>query len=215
MATLQLTGIKRESVGKGAARELRRKGFVPAVIYGGEYAGPLTVDFLELNKILARGRSEASILSLLISGEPEPRQVIIKDVQRDPVKGEPLHVDLYEISMDREIKVSVPIRLVGEAPGVKRDGGLLHQLNRELEIECLPGQIPEELRVDVSSLEIGDVIHVGSLQLGEGIRVLTNPEEPVATVARPEVEEVAVPEEAAEEAAAPAEEPRAEEPPAD
>ena len=120
-----------------------------------------------------------------------------------------------------EIKVSVPIRLVGEAPGVKRDGGLLHQLLRDLEVECLPGSIPGEVPVDLSSLEMGDVIHVGSLQLGEAIRVLTHSEEPVVTVARPEVEEVAVPEEeevaaAAEEVAgAPAEEPGAAEPPSE
>jgi len=217
VATLQLKGAKRGGVGKGAARKLRREGLVPAVVYGGGNVVQLTVDQRELLKILGRGKSETAILRLQIRGERKHRQVILKDVQLDPVKGWPLHVDLYEVSMDREIKVSVPIRLVGEAPGVKREGGLLHQLLRELEVECLPGSIPGEVTVDLSSLEIGDVIHVSSFQLGEGIRVVTHSEEPVVTVARPEVEEVAVPEEEAVEevAGAPAEEPGAAEPPSE
>ena len=215
MATLRLTGMRRNGIGKGAARKLRREGLVPAVVYGGEEVAPLAVDRRELMNILAGGRAETSILGLVISGEGKQRQVMIKEVQLDPVRREPLHVDLYEVSMDRVIRVSVPITLVGEAVGVRRDGGILHHLSRELEIECLPGRIPEEVTVDISSLEMGHVMHVGDLQLGEGIRVLTHPEEPVASVARPVVEKVEVPEEVPEKAAAPTEEPQAEKRPAE
>jgi len=205
VATLRLTGMRRNGIGKGAARKLRREGLVPAVVYGGDEVAPLAVDRRELMNILAGGRAETSILGLVISGEGKQRQVMIKEVQLDPVRREPLHVDLYEVSMDRVIRVSVPITLVGEAVGVRRDGGILHHLSRELEIECLPGRIPEEVTVDISSLEMGHVMHVGDLQLGEGIRVLTHPEEPVASVARPTVEKVA----------APTEEPQAEKRPAE
>jgi len=207
--------MRRNGIGKGAARKLRREGLVPAVVYGGEEVAPLAVDRRELMNILAGGRAETSILGLVISGEGKQRQVMIKEVQLDPVRREPLHVDLYEVSMDRVIRVSVPITLVGEAVGVRRDGGILHHLSRELEIECLPGRIPEEVTVDISSLEMGHVMHVGDLQLGEGIRVLTHPEEPVASVARPVVEKVEVPEEVPEKAAAPTEEPQAEKRPAE
>jgi len=205
VATLGLTAVKREAVGKGAARKLRGEGMVPAVAYGGGATVHLAVRQRDLVSVLGRGRSETSILTLQVEGEAKQRQVILKDVQYDPVRGDPLHADLYEVSMDRVLKVSVPIRLVGEAPGVKRDGGLLHQLLRDLEVECLPSLIPGEVTVDLSSLLIGDVIHVRELKLGEGVRVLTHAEEPIVSVTRPEVEKVPVPEEAAAPAAAPAE----------
>ncbi len=191
---------------------------MPAVIYGGESALPLTLEEQELLMVLGGGKSETPILRLQIQGERKQRQVILKEVQYDPIRGQPLHVDLYEVSMDREIRVSIPITLTGEAPGVKRDGGILHQNLRELEIECLPGLIPGETVVNLSSLEMGDVIHVRDMKLGEGIRIITDPEEPVVSVARPEVEEVAAPEEVPaeeEEAVAAAEEAEAPKPPAE
>ncbi|MBI2178556.1 MAG: 50S ribosomal protein L25, partial [Candidatus Tectomicrobia bacterium] len=133
------------------------------------------------------------------------RPVLIKDLQRDPMKGRILHADFLEIRMDRKIGVSVPIVLRGEAPGIKQ-GGVLSQLLRELEVECLPIAIPEEIAVDVSGVNLNGVVHVRDIALPEGVDLMTDPEEPILTVAAPQEEEKPVEEAApvAEEGAVPA-----------
>ena len=115
----------------------------------------------------------------------------MKDYQTDPANGELLHADFFEVSLTEEVEVTVHVTLIGEPIGVRRDGGILQYLLREIEVECLPDKIPGHIEVDVSNLEIGQSIRVGDLKLGEGITVLTNPDEVIINIVAPAVEEVA------------------------
>lgn len=184
MEELVLKGQVRTQVGKGAAKKLRRQRLIPAVVYGGA-SGPtaVTINPLEMMKLLGSGAGENVLISLALDGESEQsRTVILKALQRDPVRGGPLHADFLEVSMQRKIKVQIPVRLVGEAVGVKLKGGLLEQHLREVSVECLPGAIPSHIQVDISHLDLGHAIHVRELTIGGDIRVLEDPVRPVVTV---------------------------------
>ncbi len=179
-----LKGQVRTQVGKEAAKKLRRQRLIPAVVYGGA-SGPtaVTINPLEMIKLLGPGASENVLISLALDGDSEQsRTVILKALQRDPVRGGPLHADFLEVSMQRKIKVQVPLKLVGEAIGVKIMGGLLEQHLREVSVECLPGAIPSHIQVDISHLDLGQALHVRELTVGEDIRVLDDPVRPVVTV---------------------------------
>ena len=202
MDILNLEVERRTGKGKGAARRLRRNGQVPAVVYGIREPASLAVSPKELERVLATRAGANVIVQLNVAGDAKgERPILIKDLQRDPMKGRILHADFLEIRMDRKIGVSVPIILRGEAPGIKQ-GGVLSQLLRELEVECLPIAIPEEIAVDVSGVNLNGVVHVRDLTLPESVELVTDPEEPILTVAAPVEEE----EKPAEEAAAVAEE---------
>lgn len=206
MDILNLEVERRTGKGKGAARRLRRNGRVPAVVYGIREPASLAVSPKELERVLATRAGANVIVQLNVAGDAKgERPVLIKDLQRDPMKGRILHADFLEIRMDRKIGVSVPIVLRGEAPGIKQ-GGVLSQLLRELEVECLPIAIPEEIAVDVSGVNLNGVVHVRDIALPEGVDLMTDPEEPILTVAAPQEEEKPVEEAApvAEEGAAPA-----------
>lgn len=206
MDILNLEVERRTGKGKGAARRLRRNGQVPAVVYGIREPASLAVSPKELERVLATRAGANVIVQLNVAGDARgERPVLIKDLQRDPMKGRILHADFLEIRMDRKIGVSVPIVLRGEAPGIKQ-GGVLSQLLRELEVECLPIAIPEEIAVDVSGVNLNGVVHVRDIALPEGVDLMTDPEEPILTVAAPQEEEKPVEEAApvAEEGAAPA-----------
>ncbi|MFO0752170.1 MAG: 50S ribosomal protein L25 [Thermodesulfovibrionales bacterium] len=189
---------KRERLGKGGARSLRRGGFVPAVLYKGGTSLPVKLSGKELSQFISRSAGEQVIVELKVDGDT--RQAILKDFQMDPVSGDLLHVDFQEISATELLRVMVHVVIRGEAIGVKRDKGLLQHGLREIEIECLPDQIPGHIEVDVTSLLIGHSIHVRDLRLAEGVRILSNPDEVVASV-------VGVKGEAAAEAGAEAAEP--------
>ena len=204
MEEAMLKGQVRMQVGKGSAKKLRRQRLMPAVLYGGA-SGPVavTINPLDMMKLLGTGAGENVLITLALDGDGErSRTVILKELQRDPVREWPLHADFLEVSMERKIKVQIPIRLVGEAVGVKLKGGILEQQLREVTVECLPGDIPSPIQVDVTQLDLGHAIHVRELTVGEGIRVLEDPARPVVGVL---VQRVAV-----EEAAAVAEEKPAE-----
>ncbi|CBE67584.1 MAG: 50S ribosomal protein L25 [Candidatus Methylomirabilis oxygeniifera] len=184
MEELRLKGQVRTQVGKGAAKKLRRQRLIPAVVYGGT-SGPtaVTINPFEMMKLLGSGAGENVLISLAMDGENEQsRTVILKALQRDPVRGGPLHADFLEVSMQRKIKVQIPVRLVGEAIGVKLKGGLLEQHLREVSVECLPGAIPSHIQVDISHLDLGHGIHVRELTAGGDIKVLEDPARPVVTV---------------------------------
>lgn len=192
MQALELTGFRREDAGKGASRRIRRQGMIPAILYGIGDLIPVIVDPKKLTRILERG--ENTIFQFNIEGEEKSeRSVIVKELQCDPVRNDILHADLLHISMDKEIRVNVAISLVGQAKGVSVDGGILHLQKREVEIECLPNRIPEEISVDITELRVGGSIHVKDLQAAEGVRILDDPDEPVVsvTVIAPEEEAVA------------------------
>ena len=176
---------KREETGKGAARRIRRNGLIPGVIYGGDLEPQaLTVDPLDLKgKIYSN-----AIIDLDIEGEEET--VMIKDFQKDVIKEEIIHVDFQKISMDETIHITVPIKLVGDAPGV-REGGVLQQLMREVDIEVLPSDIPEELELNIDELTLSDSLEVGDLEIPEEVKVINSLEDVIVTVVAPseEIEE--------------------------
>ena len=198
MERRQLEAIPRKQLGKGPCRRLRREGFVPAIFYGHkETPLPLAVRASHLKKLLSKAEARASFIDLRIKGENgnEVRKlVLLKEIQRDPVKDIYLHVDLYGVAMDEEIYMEVPIHLVGRPVGVEK-GGILEQILREVEVKGLPGDIPPRIDVDVSSLDIGDAVHVEDLRL-EKIKIMADPDQAIATVIAPTVEEEKVEEEA-------------------
>ncbi len=186
MRDVTLSAEIRTRLGKGGARQLRRAGKVPAILYGGaEPPVPIAVEKARVLEIF-RKYGHTSIFSLALDGHTVP--VIIKDWQLDPITGVLLHVDFLRVDLSKPTRVKVPVELVGEASGVRR-GGLLDFATHELEIECLPMEIPSRLQVDVSALEIGDHIAVKDLQLGDRIRVLDDPERVIVSVLAPRVAE--------------------------
>src|SRR5512143_1472621 len=167
--SVRLSARKREAAGKGAARKARAAGRVPAVIYGhGEQTRPVSVDAHELELLFSRVHYENTVLEVEIEGERAPLKVLVREVQAHAYKRTVLHVDFYQIHADEQVTVEVPIRLHGSAPGVKAAGILMHNITA-LEVRCLPGQIPDYIQVDISSLQIGDAVHVGDLTLPEGV----------------------------------------------
>ena len=204
-AEKQVEAKPRQGGGKNDARRLRRSGMVPAVVYGaGQQAQAITVDPKEMLRILHSDTGHNSIFDLTLDGSSA--KVMIVDWQYEPIKGALMHVDLKRIAMDKVLRVRVPVLLKGEAPGVKVQGGILEQILREVEIECLPADIPSHIDADVSQLMFGQVVRVTDLVAAGKIKFVTEESQPVAhVVAVKEVVEVAPAEVAAEVGAAPAE----------
>jgi large subunit ribosomal protein L25 len=190
---------------KNDARRVRMAGKVPAVVYGaGKDATAVALDPRQVSRILNSKTGYNTIFDLALDGERTKAMIV--DWQYEPIKGALLHIDLKRIAMDQRLKVEVPIVLKGEAAGVKQEGGILEQLLREVEIECLPGDIPDAVEVDVSDLTFGKVIRVADLPHSDKLKFLTDENQPVAHVISIKEEVVATPEAAAAEAgAAPAE----------
>jgi large subunit ribosomal protein L25 len=178
----------RSNAGKGAARKLRQAGRIPAVCYG-RGSAPLSVslDPRKLEKLLASSATGINtLIDLRVSGggDYHGRVVLVKDLQRDPVSARALHADFYAVDLEQTIEVAVPIHVTGSAPGVTL-GGILDHALRELQIECLPRAIPDQILVDVSSLEIGMSLHVRDLVLPEGVKLVSNPDLSVISVVTP------------------------------
>ena len=187
----ELSVEPREALGKGAVGRLRRKGLVPAILYGGGSAPvTLAVTPAEVQRTLHGHGAGGVLVTLRLPGDAEPRTAVVRELQYDPVRDTLIHIDFQAVRMDEEITVEVPIHVVGEAAGVKEQSGVLALLIRTVEVSCLPSLIPERIDVDVSSLRIHDVATVANLQLPEGVRVTTPTSQPVATVAPPMAEEV-------------------------
>ncbi|MBW1977599.1 MAG: 50S ribosomal protein L25 [Deltaproteobacteria bacterium] len=189
MAQTTLSARIREDKGKGVARKLRRAKQVPAVFYGPN-ATPLklVVDDGDLKAILRETRGENVLLQLQIESKSgtDSKTVMLKELQTDPIKPVYLHADFYEISMDRELTLEIPIHLINTPVGVTR-GGILQQVRRELNVSCLPGKVVEFIEVDVSGLDIGDAVHVSDIKLPEGIKSNEEPHLTVAVVSAPTV----------------------------
>jgi large subunit ribosomal protein L25 len=194
---IKLSATSRTEKGKGVAKRLRSEGKLPAVVYGHK-TDPiaLTIDSKQLLKLIVEGKSEHKLFGLSIEGNGKPIEkiVMIKELQIHPLKRNFLHVDFFEVAMDEEITLSLVIKLVGEAPGVEM-GGMLQQVRRDIEIKCLPSQIPDTVEIDVSALNIGDSVHLNDIQLPEGIKVLDDADLTIATVLAPVVEKEVEPEE--------------------
>jgi len=190
MERMSISVEKREEVGKGAARSLRKKNMIPAVIYRAGDSLPVQFSKKDLARFINATAGEQIMVDLQF-GDGSSRFALMKDYQTDPVDGELLHADFFEVSLTEEVEVTVHITLVGEPIGVRRDGGILQYLIREFEVECLPDKIPGHIEVDVSNLEIGQSIRVGDLRPGEGIKVLNDPDEDIINIVAPAVEEAA------------------------
>ncbi len=190
MERITLKAEKRDIVGKGIARTLRREGMIPAVLYKGGGSIPIKLSRKELSQLINTTAGEQVMVNLQFS-DGDSKLVLVKDYQVDPIKGDLLHTDFFEVSLTEKIRVTVHVTPVGEPIGVKRDGGILQHVLREIEVECLPDKIPGHIEIDISKLETGQSIRVSDLKLGEGIKVLTDLDEVVANVIAPLVEEAA------------------------
>jgi large subunit ribosomal protein L25 len=201
MERVSIAAEKREAHGKGVARSLRRDGMVPAVLYREGRAQSIKLSRKELAKLINSAGGDQVMVDLQFT-DGEKKLALLKDVQVDPIRGELLHTDFFEVSLAEKVRISLHVTTVGEPIGVKRDGGILQHTLREVEVECLPDKIPGKVEVDISALEVGQSVHVSDLKFGEEIKVLTDAGDVIVTVISPVVEEAAP---AAAEAAAGAE----------
>jgi len=187
---------KREKAGKEFSKKLRKKGFIPAILYGKDIEPlPITVKYSEFEKIYKRVKGETVVFTLdFIKEKDLKKQAILKEIQRDPVTDRFIHLDFQSIEEGRPIEVEVPLEFVGKPVGITK-GGILEIMLHELTIECLPREIPDKIVVDISHLDLGDSLHVRDIKVPEGLKVKDHPEETVATI----VVEEASSEEATEE----------------
>jgi large subunit ribosomal protein L25 len=186
MQQIELEVEVRDRVGKGPARQARRDGKIPGVLYGQGKAMPLTLNPRDLSKILHSSSGENALINLKIKGAKgkQDKTAILRDFQIDPITGEVLHADLFEISMTQTLKVKVPVEVVGAPVGVK-EGGVLQHITREVEVECLPTAIPDRFSIDASSLKIGEAIHIRELAVPADVKVLEDPDKVIISVAAP------------------------------
>lgn len=188
-----LTAEIREGTGKEKVKKLRAEGLTPAIFYGPRSKTiPLVIDSRELTRVLQTEAGENVLIDLDIrqGGQSERKVVMMKEIQIDPLKRTTLHTDFYEVAMDEMVTVEVPIHLVGKPEGSKM-GGVLEQVRRSIQIQCLPGDIPKSIDIDVSPLRIGDSIHVQDIQV-EKAKIISDSNFTIATVVPPVVEEKVV-----------------------
>src|SRR5437899_6069047 len=193
MAEIVISATNRADRGKNAARRLRREGFVPGVVYGGKGENlAVAVDPKALQRVLRSEAGRNTILQLDIA-DHGATNAILKSWQVDPIKETFLHADFYRIAMDVAIRVTVPVAVKGEARGVKVDAGILELILREIAVECLPGDIPERIEVDVSDLGINDAIRVSGLEVSSKVKVLAAPDQVIVHVVSVKEEEAPAP----------------------
>ena len=188
-----LTAEIREGVGKEKAKKLRTKGLIPAIFYGPRSQTiPLVIDYKELTKVLQTEAGENVLIDLDIrkGAQSDRKVVMVKDIQIDPLQRIALHTDFYEVAMDELVIVEVPVHLVGKPEGTKM-GGILEQVRRVIQVQCLPGDIPKSIDIDVSALMIGDSIHIQDIQV-ENAKIISDTNFTIATVVPPVVEEKVV-----------------------
>jgi large subunit ribosomal protein L25 len=189
MEQIIVEGKPREDRGKNAARRMRTSGQVPAVLYGGQGEPmALTVNSKQLSALLRSESGQNTVFRVRLPGGDEP--AMVKDWQVDPVKGQLLHVDMVRVAMDVRVRVRVPVHTFGEAQGVKLQGGIFEMVTRDVEIECLPSEIPGEFKVDVTDFMIGRQLRAGDLPLDPAkMKLVTDPQRVIAHVVALRVEE--------------------------
>jgi large subunit ribosomal protein L25 len=198
MEKIMLKADKRAETGKGGARSLRRQDILPAVMYGVGEAIPIKLNRKEIQKLIYSGGGEHVLITLELNeggSKTSEHPVLIKDYQREPVSEELLHVDFIEVSLKEKIKVTIPVVIIKEPAGIKMGGIMQHRV-REIEVECLPTQIPDKIEIDAGFVEIGHSLHVSDIPAMEGIRIVTDPSEVILSVTAPKEEVVAAPVEA-------------------
>jgi large subunit ribosomal protein L25 len=206
IAEMKVAAQPRKAGGKNDAKRVRKTGLIPAAVYGaGKDPVAVAVDPKAVTKILRSESGHNTIFDLAVNDAAE--KVMIVDWQYEPIKGKLLHVDLKRIAMDKVLRVSVPVMLKGTPEGVKTEGGILEQLIREVEVECLPADIPTAITVDVSGLKFGENLRVSDLAHGDKLKFLTDEDQMVAHITHVKEEVVAAPEAVAAEAGATPSEP--------
>ena len=201
---VKLKAERRTATGRSAARKLKARGAVPAIIYGAkDKPQPLQLSARDIHAMLSHASGENILVELEIDGEKSNRLALVKEIQHSPVGSDVLHIDFHAVSMDETIQADVPLEALGIANGVKNFGGLLEQSLRSLAIECLPRDLPDRITVDVSELNIGDSIHVRQIQLPPGVTLKVLPDLTAFSVLAPVVEEEPVVAEAEAAAAGP------------
>ncbi|UCE18637.1 MAG: 50S ribosomal protein L25 [Gemmatimonadota bacterium] len=194
MLDVVLKAEKRSETGKGFAKSMRRNGKTHAVLYGrGEETVPLAIDSQHLTTLLHSIHGDTALITLQLGSEKsKDRKVIFKEMQRDPVRGDLLHVDLHHISLTENIQLEIPVTLIGTPIGVREKGGIVQHILHKIEVECLPTNIPEHIELNIENLDVGDSIHVENITV-EKARVLTEAQRAVVTVVPPTVIKEAVP----------------------
>jgi large subunit ribosomal protein L25 len=187
MESIALTAVKREVKGKTVSK-LRNKGKIPAVMYGHNLKSTdLEVDAREFTKVFKQA-GESTLVNLNVEGKSLP--VLIQDVQNHYLQGQPIHIDFYAVNMDEKLKATIPFRFVGESMAVKAMAGILVKNLSEVEVECLPGDLPHDIEVNISTLNtFDDAVHVRELKVSDKVKILANPDEVVVNVTPPRSEE--------------------------
>jgi large subunit ribosomal protein L25 len=190
MATASLSASPRTDKGKGAARKLRATGQVPGIIYGhGREPQSLSINAREFARLAERVRITSTVIELALDGKTA--RTLIREIQRHPIKRELLHVDFQELVAGEKVTVSVPLRFIGTADGVKNGGGILEEVMHQIHVRCDPANIPDHLDVDVTPLTIGHSYHISDLKLPDGVEVMEDADQTVVVVGAPKAEEVA------------------------
>ncbi len=191
MKQVSMDAAVRTETGKGAARRLRRAEQIPGILYGqGAEPVALSVNRHEFQRMLFVSAGERVMFTLNLTGENDggTRLALLKEMQRHPVNDQIRHIDFYEVAMDQTVQVEVPVVPVGEAKGVRVSKGVMELIQREVTIECLPLDIPNEIEVDISDLDVGDVLHAGDIKPAEGIKILDDPGTTLVTIGAAAVE---------------------------
>lgn len=191
MELIELKTNIRTTTGNGPARVLRQAGQIPAVLYGpGTESVLLSVNISDIDMILKKGRIGQALLNLVIlnNEETSTKTVMVKELQHHPVSRDFLHIDFYEVAMDRKIMVNIPVTTIGKAKGVET-GGILQIIRRELEVQCFPLDVPESIEIDITDLDVGDSIRLGDIARQSKIEFLDDENFTVVTVVIPKIEE--------------------------
>ena len=186
MQKVTLKAEVRSATGKGTARSLRRRGSIPAVIYREGKAEALTLDHKEMINFINKTRGEKVLLTMDFGDKQ--KLALMKEYQVDPVDNTLIHADFMEIAMDVAVKVPIKIKLIGEAIGIKRDKGILERQMREVEVEALPNKIPGHLELNISELAAGSTLHISDIAVPEGVKILAEGTDPVASITLPKVQ---------------------------
>ncbi len=202
MKEISIEVKSRKDAGKGVARKMRAKGSIPGVVYGkGEEPKPIELDRNHFHNVMRRVTGDNPLINLTIDGQATEKMALIRDMQRDPVDGHLLHIDFQQISLTEKIKVRVPIILEGIPDGVKNFGGIVNWAVRDVEVQCLPTDIPDKFTLDISALKIHESLHVKSI-IADKVEILESPEETIVTVVPPTIIKEATPAEGEAAAAA-------------
>ena len=193
MKEVTIEVISRRDSGKGVARKMRAAGKIPGVVYGkGEDSLAIEMDHAHFHAVMRKNAGENPLINLIIDGKGSDKMALIRDMQRDPIDGELIHIDFQHISLTEKIRVRVPLQLEGVPDGVKNFGGIVNWMVRDVEVSCLPRDIPEKFVVDITNLKIHESLHVKNLVLENG-EILASPEETIVSVVPPTIIKEATP----------------------